>query len=641
MAFNLKNIKDFPPILFITTVVSVTIGSIFNNPTCLSTDPDWRLFYFLNAFINKAIIEYKQFPLWCPYINGGYPFVGHPLNSSLSLFIFPNLIFGEIIGSRVNIFIMHLIGALGMYYLTKKILNFNNMGAIASSLSFSLSIYFVADLFGGDLEEINYFFMPVVLALFIRAHHNKIALWSASVLLSMILNCGALLFVTTMLLLFFYAVLEDIFSMPDKKMRRMPNLKLFGIILSLIILLGTVKIFSLVQLLMLYPRPKNPFAQPAFIEYVKILASTMPMITLLSFMTLALNMRKNLNYLIMLVLFGALLSGGILYQTLWRLPIFKSMDTNYYLGPIMFIFCITGGKLFSDFKEKKYKVIRGILLSLLILNLFSIAWVCHKLYSQAFYTPVDSIKKYDFFQQKSAPYFENFSIKGYLFPFVTFEKIQHYLEKSSFIIKNSIVPFLLSGELNNDRILFDIKKDPNEGKAISQGKSFFQVRSLNNLGHDHRTLRAIAYANMLQNIGTIDDDMVIKMPQNAVPKYFIGDHDEIVKNPSYQGEVYFQDNKANTADITHLAPNTIKVNVKIFEADKLIINQNYHSGWKANKGEIKSYEGLISIDLQQRGEYDVTLKFSPDYFWIGLFISGISFIGSLTHCLRKAVRNRA
>ena len=60
----------------------------------------------------------------------------------------------------------------------------------------------------------------------------------------------------------------------------------------------------------------------------------------------------------------------------------------------------------------------------------------------------------------------------------------------------------------------------------------------------------------------------------------------------------------------------------------MIINQNYHQGWKAKVrgGTIAATNtrGLISVFLPS-GQYQLTLYYLPESFLIGLFIT-ISFV---------------
>src|SRR3989338_9617391 len=78
---------------------------------------DWDQHLMLNAVPKETILEFGQFPLWSPYYCGGNAMLANPQSSFLNpLFIFV-LIFGEIIGLKLLIFVYLIVGLLGMFLL--------------------------------------------------------------------------------------------------------------------------------------------------------------------------------------------------------------------------------------------------------------------------------------------------------------------------------------------------------------------------------------------------------------------------------------------------------------------------------------------------------------------------------------------
>ncbi|MEE8484532.1 MAG: hypothetical protein V3S46_08025, partial [Nitrospinota bacterium] len=74
-------------------------------------------FYYLEA-VRKTVFEYGQFPFWDPWHMGGMPLMGSP-GAPFSPFYLPVVLFGTVVGAKISLFIMHLIGFAGTYFLAR------------------------------------------------------------------------------------------------------------------------------------------------------------------------------------------------------------------------------------------------------------------------------------------------------------------------------------------------------------------------------------------------------------------------------------------------------------------------------------------------------------------------------------------
>lgn len=93
----------------------------------------------------------------------------------------------------------------------------------------------------------------------------------------------------------------------------------------------------------------------------------------------------------------------------------------------------------------------------------------------------------------------------------------------------------------------------------------------------------------------------------------------------YKGEAFLENGRGKI-DFINITPNEIKVKVTTESPDRLIINQNFHEGWRAgNKFKVFPYEGLISLTVE-KGISNVNLYFLPNDFLLGLSISIISLL---------------
>ena len=54
------------------------------------------------AYLHHSVHTDRRLPLWCPFVGGGYPIFAHPADDSLTPFAVPVLLFGEILGVKIN-----------------------------------------------------------------------------------------------------------------------------------------------------------------------------------------------------------------------------------------------------------------------------------------------------------------------------------------------------------------------------------------------------------------------------------------------------------------------------------------------------------------------------------------------------------
>jgi hypothetical protein len=85
-------------------------------------------------------------------------------------------------------------------------------------------------------------------------------------------------------------------------------------------------------------------------------------------------------------------------------------------------------------------------------------------------------------------------------------------------------------------------------------------------------------------------------------------------------EEYLADATAGTASRTSWSPNRVAVKAVLMRATRLLVNQNWHPGWRASVGTVVSEEGLLAVDLPA-GEHDVVLTFAPRSARTGAWVS--------------------
>jgi hypothetical protein len=112
------------------------------------------------------------------------------------------------------------------------------------------------------------------------------------------------------------------------------------------------------------------------------------------------------------------------------------------------------------------------------------------------------------------------------------------------------------------------------------------------------------------------------MPTPVAPKFFVSEDDRYVENPAYRGEAYFQEARStNLVRAARFASNAMEMDVEVRAPGTLVINQNFHRDWSANRGTLTERDGLVAVRLTEPGTYVVRLTYRPRAFYAGVALS--------------------
>jgi hypothetical protein len=88
----------------------------------------------------------------------------------------------------------------------------------------------------------------------------------------------------------------------------------------------------------------------------------------------------------------------------------------------------------------------------------------------------------------------------------------------------------------------------------------------------------------------------------------------IPMSPLLRGDLpadeYLLDAGAGSVSRADWSPNAIELDVSLTRPGTLLINQNFHPGWRSDAGLVRSHEGLLAVDLPA-GSRRVALRFRP------------------------------
>jgi hypothetical protein len=166
---------------------------------------DWDLFTTLHAAAVRSVVQYGQFPFWNPYIGGGNILFAHPEVPVLNPLFGLLLIFGPLIGLKIQMLVVYFIGLAGWYKLSRQ-LGISYHGALIPPLVYMLGSYLTLHFAAGHIPFHYFAVFPWVIFFYKKSLERPIHILSTGAAVAfIILGSGAavpLLFILFFLFLF-------------------------------------------------------------------------------------------------------------------------------------------------------------------------------------------------------------------------------------------------------------------------------------------------------------------------------------------------------------------------------------------------------------------------------------------------------
>jgi len=573
--------------LIIFAIISLAVFfPIFSNISYWGQG-DWDQHFFYNEVPRQTILDFHEIPLWDPAQCGGNVLLAHPESVWLSPFFIFVLIFGTVLGLKIQILLHMILGMFGMFLLSKH-LKIKTISCYIPPIIFMLSSWFMLHLFVGHTLYLTMVYLPFALLFFLKSFEKpKLIIFSAIALVLMFFGGGTYPFVFAIL---FMAIFSLFSSIKDKEL---VPIKRIAIIIVLTLLLGAVKfipsyffigensyplddsqpvsfstlatgLFSRDQDIKdsreFYSEfivPHREYQQGSlkeiFLEITTVwnwheYSGYIGIISFILFLVSLLLIKRDWEWFAVTAVFFILYFGqkGILYSILNKFPVFSSLHgSSRFIIIIVFCISILAGKAASFIEESKLKQRKIIMIVAAFIILIDLATI--------------------------------------IFPY--------------------------------SAAMFSIEPDP-----IVHSDSFYHAYLA-----DQYTDQ---YENFLEGKGSINCYERMHLPYAASPLFY--------KNGTfyekYKGEFYLLGNKGIIAP-EYFSLNKIKIRADIKQDDLLIINQNYEKGWKAKGKEVINYKGLIAVGVTPNDK-EIYLHYFPNSFIAGFLVSIITIVVCI-YLLRK------
>ncbi len=596
--------------VMILALASLIFGSpMFFNPDGIRSEDafrnmDWLSTRIFDAYLYKSLHEYGQFPLWCPFLGGGYPIYQHPTDASLTPAAIAPAAFGEIYGVKINLILLLFLGALGVYLICSRLLGIAFSGSIFSALVFLCAGWLPSMMLVGFYNMAFYYLIPLICYFLVRGFKEPRQLIPGAILFAVfgyisVWGIIALALFTGLLTIFHCISIRQ--KKPRLNMRPLVAYTLLGAMTLTLLAARLAEVYDLKSngyythaekfasdsykehptwerfyqgtghfiSSALHHVPKNAqynqHGWPTTAEYAFI---GIPWPAALLFFLGLIRLRKRYapwllsGGFILILCFGPYSPIDLYRWTIWSIHFLRGMGDFY--------------KYFNFF----------------ILFVVALASGAGLMYLAKFFNPLP---------------------------------VRRFVVIAAFC---SLIPFVAV----NASLLFEAFKL--DAPALSVAEEFHQVRwradkPEMSRGVDYReSIRPdamIAYYNLKRGIGTVDWYADIYLPENAVARYIYDKDQSWLENPAYLAEAWFARGE-NVVENFAIRGNILKAGVNVGEPDTLVINQNFNANWESNRGAVLSHDGLLALRLKDPGQYEVTLRFLPRRYLLNIKLTALVFL---------------
>jgi hypothetical protein len=561
---------------------------------------DWDFQLHHHAVPRLAIVEHHQIPLWNPYNWSGLPMLGHPESRVLAPTFALSLLFGEVIGLKLELVLHLLIGLLGMQSLMKH-LGAGPIARFTASAVFMLNSSYALHVSVGHVWAFSFAYFPWALLFHLKALTDLRYSLGLSLVVVLTLMAGAPY--QFMMLLTLVALHSGCSVLLDRRELRRHARVLAAVFLQ-VFLIGAVKLLPTIELMSAHPRltdadsgytpaalmnalfDRHQTLAAAFAERPGEFNGTplhegmyIGWLPLLPFLAgLASHWRRQRALLATLLLFAWLSLGSqtpvSLWEALHRLPVFDNMRMAQRFGLVVTlgvaVFVGLGAQRLREALERRTSrpsIARACATAFALLLLADLTLVASPILRDAF----------------------------------------------------TIAPLTVERSPRFEQIL---RRPIYGAPEREQAGAPFHGRTLSGL-----------YPATLSNRGSVRGYRIIPSASPAIP----------LGSPRYRGEVHLEAGAGRVTTVTW-SPNRLRFQVEAPQGGLLVVNQRHAPGWRARtEGQharnVTEVRGLLAVELLP-GDHSLELRYRPVSFAVGAAVSACALPILTGLVLRTSDRRR-
>jgi len=542
-----------------------------------SLDPDWTYHYALHEIARRALVADHAYPLWTPYVGGGFPIFAHPEFPAPTPQMLVALALGPVGGLKIVALCFWAIAALGTYGFARAVLRVGRIEAMVAGSIVAGSTWFPQRLLSGNMNELYFAFLPCILA----------CLWCASRggrrLRYFVGLVGLLAWALVdgkgcVLVLGLYAGLCAVLWPIGKKAGRWSWD--FRPLLTLAVAAAAAAGLAAVKVVPAFALVRRHFASQSTL-YAHAGAHG----------------RHSLGFV----------AGSLL---LWRrsgAPAGTSLAYSYmHVGGPALVLGLTG--LALCWRKSWRYVLLVALTVLLVMGAGSHVDVLGVLRRLPGFHLIEGPGKYFSF-----PMVLLVACLGAL----ALERLRHILSPRVFGAGLGAAGIISLGLWWTADYEIMRQVFPARHGTTFVAPDFCQVKAIGPGARGNKPLRANEYLSIRRQVGVVNWNSPILMPEHARPRILVRPDNSVQRNPEYFGEAWLAGGNG-TARLRRVGANRIVVDVSVASAATVVLNFNADPAWTCERGSVGASDGLLSVRLGGPSKGMMELRYRPRLFRVGL-----------------------
>ena len=650
-------------------------------------DNDWLNCRAFDLMARQAMLEHGQFPLRSHLVGGGYPTLAHPSDGSWAPTMLAVLALGDVLGVKVNILLLLLLGCWGVFGLARQVVGLSWRGGVLAALLFGFSGWLPSMLLVGFYQQLFYLAAPAVVLLLLTSEGRLHRLLLAGLLLALVLQQGGNAFPCVVL----FAAITAWLVAADDSPGDAPRWQRMSAALLLLALV--------LPPLALAREQSSPVPVLVGWGVAAVAVWRVPLLRRLAVTLAPWALRLALALVVACSLGAARLAGlqylqqhGVSYQ---HTDVCKDQQRHqhhecFYRGPLD----LARGLIQRAPDRTDYRSIGGrrvepltpeyawlgltippLLLALaglalwrrrvavlaalgLIFTGICLGWELpldlHRLLTTGLpglHHVGQPIKYYNFFILLPLVLLAAAGVEG-----IAARARHPWARRAVWIVAGALLALPFA---QNRGALGQLFRQPLPRVAEQPYQQLMQVGSRQwltlpppelrrrvqaggvgplRLRESGRPLVATEYHNARRGVGVIDWYGTLLLPERSTPARYLLPDGRQLANPRYRGEAWTRSGAGQVHSV-HIKPNTIELDVTLTAADVVVVNQSYLRGFVSDQGAVQRVvapgqpaddkHGLLGVRLERAGRHRVQLTFRPAALLSGLALSGASLLAWL------------
>ncbi len=682
----IDRLQAHPRLLLAVVCVVFGVSATFVHPLGIAGVDEYRNADWLNcrsfdALTRRALLEDGEFPLRTHLLGGGFPVAAHPSDGSWAPTIVAVLLFGDVVGTKINLLLFLIAGAWGVHALARRFAGCSEAASLLAGALFAVSGWLPSMWLVGFYNQVFYLLAPAVLHLLLT--HRP--LWGG-LLLALVLQQGGLAFPAVV---FFLSVAAWGMAAAESAEADDGVAGAWGGPFA-VLLLGTSA-----------PAFARGLESPAAVVLgwgtAALLTAATPRMRRFARALLPWVGRLALLLVVCCSLGAARLAGIVLLEgedtythelqrrdALW----FPDLDEppmppeeRFYDSPADFVIALSGrvparteygemhgrdtapveyeyawlgltppfvGLLFVGLGlalrgDRRRQLVAGLGI---LFALISFGWRAppdlHFLMTWGV-PPLDRLaqplKYWNFFVL----------LPGVLLVGVAVDRLPRREVAIPVVALLLVWPFVQNRATLAELFLVERPAGPPaerylqvatvaEEAWVERGEQ--RIRALSDEAYLREYVRpteATEYWNVRRGLGVVDHYGSLVLPEHAIPATYLTLDGVAVPNPRYRGEAWVDG--PGTVESVVVGHNRIVVEATLEAPGTVVVNQNWLEGFTADVGEVGDRDGLLAVALPA-GRHRATLRYRPGGLLAGFGISALSWIFWGVLALRPVVSRR-